>query len=98
MDNRKLNVVRSIARKLDIDPKSIEVSNREGKRFKILLSTGKTIHFGLFPFRGKGAFIDHKDEQTRIAWKARHSKILKDGKPAYKNPLSAEFYSWNLLW
>lgn len=94
---RKLSTVKRIAKELGIEGK-IENSDKKNKRFKITLSNGKIIHFGLYPFSGKGAFIDHHDEDIRKAWKARHSKILKDGEPAYKNKNSPEYYSWNLLW
>ena len=77
---------------------TLKLSTRKNKRFMILSPSGKYIHFGLYPYKGKGAFIDHLDKDIRNAWRARHSKILKDGKPAYLNPESPEFYSWNILW
>jgi hypothetical protein len=70
------------------------ISNRKGKRFYVIYNN-KPIHFGS---NTNNTFIDHHDEKIRKAWKARHSKILKDGKPAYKNKTSAEFWSYNLLW
>ena len=95
--NRKLSTVSAIARKKGINGK-IEVSHRENKRFKITLSNGKIIHFGVWPYSAKGTFIDHHDEKIRRAWRARHSKIMKDGLVAYKNKASPEYYSWHLLW
>lgn len=77
---------------------TLQISNRKNKRFKILSPSGKYIHFGLYPYKGKGTYIDHFNPNIRKAWKARHSKILKDGKPAYLNPESPEYYSWNILW
>lgn len=97
MSDRKLKTVIGIARNKGISGK-IQNSDRLNKRFKITLKSGVSIHFGLWPFAGKGTFIDHKDEKIKKAWRARHSKIMKDGKSAYKNPNSAEYYSWNLLW
>ena len=69
------------------------ISNRKGKRFYVIYN--KPIHFGSDT---NNTFIDHHDEKIRKAWKARHSKILKDGKPAYKNKTSPEFWSYNILW
>ncbi len=94
---RKLSVVRRIAKELGIKG-TLEVSNKTNKRFMITLDDGTVIHFGLWPYNGRGAFIDHKDEKLKSAWQARHSKILKDGEPAYLNTYSPEYYSWHLLW
>lgn len=98
MDDRKLNIVKKIAKQKGIEGK-IEISNNKNKRFVIENKYGK-IHFGLYPFseNGQGTFIDHKDDKLKNAYHARHSKILKDGKPAYKDPTSPEYYSTNLLW
>ena len=93
----KLSVVKRIAKELNIEGK-LEVSNKTNKRFMITLDNGDVIHFGLWPYKGRGAYIDHKDEQIRKAWQARHSKIMKDGEAAYLNPYSPEYYSWHLLW
>jgi hypothetical protein len=97
MSQRGLQIVQNIARNIGIEG-DIKVSNRKGKRFMITLPDGKTIHFGLYPFSGEGAYIDHGDDKIKKAWKKRHSKILKDGKPAYKNKDSPEYYSWHILW
>jgi len=96
-DERKLSTVKRIAKDLHIDG-TIENSDRANKRFKITLNDGTVIHFGLWPFQRHGAFIDHRDENIKRAWQARHIKILKDGEPAYLNPYSPEYYSWHLLW
>jgi len=93
----KLATVRRIAKELGING-TLEVSNKKNKRFQITLSNGTNIHFGQWPFNGRGAFIDHKDEKVKKAWQARHSKILIDGDPAYLNIYSPEYYSWHLLW
>lgn len=77
---------------------TLKNSTRKDKRFSIQTPSGKTVHFGLWPFKGSGTYLDHKDVNIRDAWRARHSKIMIDNKPAYKNPESPEFYSWNILW
>ena len=95
---RKLSVVKRIAKELGIKGK-LEVSNKTNKRFMITLDDNSVIHFGLWSFNGRGAYIDHKDDKIKSAWQARHSKIvLKDGEPAYLNIYSPEYYSWHLLW
>ena len=93
----KLATVRRIAKELGING-TLEVSNKKNKRFQITLSNGTNIHFGQWPYNGRGAFIDHKDEKIKSAWQARHSKILIDGEPAFLNIYSPEYYSWHLLW
>jgi hypothetical protein len=77
---------------------TLEISKAKDKRFSIITPTGKKINFGLFPFKGKGTFLDHKDTKIKEAWQARHKKIMKDGKPAYLNKESPDYYSWNILW
>ena len=97
MPDRKLQQARNIAKRLGIKG-IITESKINNKRFTITRPYGKIIHFGLWPFSGHGTFIDHKDEKIKKAWQARHQKILKSGKPAYKNKDSPEYYSWNILW
>jgi len=98
MKERKLSTVRKIAQeKFNIHPSRLQISEKKGKRFKIILDD-REIHFGSYPYTGKGTFIDHHDENIKKAWQARHSKIMKNGKPAYLDVTSPEFYSWHLLW
>ena len=99
MSNRKLLLAKIIAKEKGIKNwETLKNSEAKNKRFSIITPEGKKINFGLFPFRGEGTYIDHLNDKIRKAWKARHSKILIDGKPAYKNPESPEYYSWNILW
>ena len=93
----KLSVVKRIAKELNIKGK-IEVSDKKNKRFKITLDDNSVIHFGQWLYKGRGAFIDHHDNKLKSAWQKRHSKIMKDGEPAYLNIYSPSYYSWNLLW
>ena len=94
---RKLSVVKRIAKDLGIKGK-LEISDRKNKRFMITLDDGTNIHFGQYPYKGRGAFIDHHDEKIKSAWQARHSKVMLNNEPAYLNPNSPEYYSWHLLW
>jgi hypothetical protein len=96
---RKLFEAKMIAKKKNIKNwDTLEVSNVKNKRFSIISPKGNKINFGLWPYNGRGTFIDHNDDSIKKAWQARHSKILKNGKPAYKDMESAEYYSWNILW
>lgn len=94
-----LEQVRKIAykKKLITNDDELRQSTRKGKRFMIY-DGDKWIHFGAYPYSGFGTFIDHGNENLRKNWKARHSKIMKDGKPAYKDKTSPEYYSWHILW
>ena len=94
--DRGLSKARKIAKSKGIN-EEINISKAKNKRFSIVYD-GKTINFGLYPFKGKGTFLDHGDTKIRDAWRARHSKILKNGKPAYLDKTSPEFYSWRILW
>ena len=96
--DRKISVAIKIAKEKGLNFNSLSISTANNKRFSIRSPTGKLINFGQWPFSGKGAFIDHGDEKIKEAWRARHSKIMKQGKPAYLNPESPEYYSWNILW
>jgi hypothetical protein len=94
--DRKLTIVQKIAKDKGIAGEITE-SKAKGKRFAIKVD-GKTINFGSWPFKKDGAFIDHKDDKLRDAWRARHSKILIAGKPAYLDKSSPSYYAYNLLW
>ena len=96
MSARNLQIARNIAKNEGIEG-TISNSRKKDKRFVITRLDGVKIHFGLYPY-SIGTFLDHEDKKIRKAWRARHRKILKDGKPAYKNPDSPEFYSWRILW
>lgn len=73
---------------------NIQLSTRNGKRFMIKVGD-KWIHFGAWPAQ---TFLDHNNAKIREAWRARHSKIMRRGKPAYLDRESPEYYSWNILW
>ena len=70
------------------------LSKTKNKRFYVIYNDTK-INFGSKV--GK-TYIDHHDGNKRKAWRARHIKILKNGKPAYKNKMSPEFWNWHLTW
>jgi hypothetical protein len=77
-------------------------SKVKGKRFYVIVCVDHTndkckrINFGSDT---ANTFVDHKDENKRSAWRARHSKIkLKTGEYAYKVKEQPEFWSWNILW
>lgn len=96
--NRKLNIAKKIAKEKGIKNwNTLDISNAKNKRFSIISPSGKLLNFGLYPFKN-GTFIDHGDKNIRSNWRKRHIKILKEGKPAYLNKESPEYYSWNILW
>ena len=96
---RKINEARAIAKSKGIikNDEDLTISQAKNKRFAIKYNN-KIINFGLYPFSGEGAFIDHGNEKLRKAWRARHSKIMKDGKPAYLDKTSPDYYAWRILW
>jgi hypothetical protein len=97
--DRKLKVALDIAKNKNIKNwETIAIADAKNKRFSILSPSGKKISFGVWPYSADGTYIDHKDEKIRKAWKARHKMIMKDGKPAYLDKESPEFYSWSILW
>lgn len=94
--DRRLTQAQQLAKSKGIDGE-LKISNASGKRFSITTPSGKLVNFGQWPLVN-GTFLDHANEKMREAWRARHSKIMKQGKPAYLNPESPEYYSWNILW
>jgi hypothetical protein len=97
--SRLLSEAKKVAKSKNIiNWDTLEISKAKDKRFSIKSPTGKLINFGLWPFKGQGTFLDHKDDKIKENWRARHSKIMKDGKPSYLNKESPEYYSWNILW
>ena len=70
-------------------------SKNKNKRFYVIYQA-KKINFGS---KTGSTFIDHKDKTKRINWYKRHSKIKdKSGNLVINNPLSASYWSANLLW
>ena len=97
--DRGLSIAKEIAKKKGIKNwDTLEIAKAKNKRFSIISPSGKKINFGLWPFKGEGTFIDHGDTKLLGNWRARHSKILKDGKPAYLNPETAEHFAYYILW
>lgn len=96
--DRKLKQAKQIAKSKKFNYESLQISLAKDKRFSIRSPTGKLVNFGLWPFSGEGTFLDHGDEKLKENWRARHSKIMRKGKPAYLDPESPEYFSWNLLW
>lgn len=97
--DRLLNKAKQIAKSKNIvNWNTLELAKAKDKRFSIISPSGKKINFGLWEFKGKGTFLDHNDNKIRDAWRARHSKILKDGKKAYEDKESPEYFNWNILW
>lgn len=67
-------------------------STRKGKRFQITNPDGKTIHFGSDKAQ---TFLEHKSNQKKKAWIARH----KAGNPeAWNDKSSPLFFARVLLW
>jgi hypothetical protein len=97
--NRKLLEAKKVAKKKKIENwETLKTSDIKDKRFSIISPSGKLIHFGLYPFKGEGTYLDHRDDTIRDAWRARHSKIKVGTQLAYKDKESPEYYSWNILW
>jgi hypothetical protein len=96
--DRKLNEARKIAKAKGIikQDNELQISNAKNKRF-VIIKDGKRINFGVWPI-STGTYLDHKDDKIRTAWRARHSKIMKNNKPAYLDKTSPEYYSWHILW
>lgn len=83
------------AKQLGIDGE-LSLSDRKGKKLKMITPKGKTVHFGSDT---SNTFLEGATEQKRNAYQARASKIKnKDGKYTYKIPYTANYLSYNILW
>ena len=64
----------------------------------------KTVKFGAIDYQhykdliGEWSNLDHLDKKRREDYRARHSKILKDGEPSYLIPFTPAFFSYYFLW
>ena len=69
---------------------AIRRSKRKGKRLQAMFQDGTAVHFGA---KGGSTFVDHKDEQVREAWIARH-KVNED----HRNLKTAGALARHILW
>lgn len=70
-------------------------SNKDDKRYKAIFYDNdkkkiKSVHFGSSV---GSTYIDHKDDQTKDAWIARHSV-----RGTFQIPMTASSLSKNILW
>ena len=79
-------------------------STRPGKKLMVKVN-GKIIHFGdanMEHYKDRTGFWkskDHGDKARRVSYRKRAGGIKgKDGKPTFKNPNSANYHSYNVLW
>jgi hypothetical protein len=74
---------------------SVGYSKVKNKKYYVEYND-KIINFGS---ETGSTYLDHKDEQKRIAWVARHSKIKnKNGEYVYKLKESPAYWAFHLLW
>lgn len=74
-------------------------SNVKNKRFKAVFYDDdkirfKTVHFGLYPFKKYGAYIDHKDEELKKNYIKRH-RVNEDWNDEFKAGTLSKFILWN---
>jgi len=82
-------------RALELGATDFGESRRAGKRYYVVYD-GEIIHFG--SDRGS-TFVDHKDENIKNAWFARHSQIKnRDGEYVINDKTSPSFWSARILW
>jgi len=75
--------------------KKLEYSNNMNKKYVVTYKNNK-IHFGDTRYED---YLIHKDKNRRNRYRKRTSKIKdKDGNLTYKDPNSANFWSYHLLW
>ena len=54
----------------------------------------KRTHFGLYPYKGKGTYIDHQDNNIKSAYISRHNT----GRENWNDITTAGALSYYLLW
>ena len=70
---------------------SFGLSKTKNKRFYVIYDS-HIIHVGS---KFGSTYIGHKDINKKMNWRARHSRILKNGYPGKD---SLEYWNWNLTW
>ena len=75
---------------------SLDYSTRKNNKYMATLPGGKKIHFGSPNYPD---YLIHQDKERRDKYLARATKIKnKSGDLTYTNPISANYWSVNLLW
>ena len=75
---------------------SLDYSKRKNNKYVVKLPSGKNLHFGSSQYPD---YLIHKDNERKEKYLSRAKKIKnKKGELTYKNPESANFWSYNLLW
>ena len=90
----------------DIDPQvvSLSRSDRPEKKYKAVLTNGKTIYFGQSSYQhyhdriGLWSSKNHEDPARRLSFIKRMSKVENDEKKFINDPTSPLFYSLRALW
>ena len=83
------------AKALRLGATDLRQSWRAGKKYAVLYQ-GKWIHFGALGYED---YTIHHDDDRRASYRRRHRAILlRDGRPAYKVPSQAGYWSWQILW
>jgi len=78
------------------DARDLSYSNRKNKKYMVTLKNGKKIHFGDSRYED---YLSHQDWKRRVRYRKRASKIKdKEGELTYKDPNTANFWSYHLLW
>jgi hypothetical protein len=84
-------------------------SHTKNKKYDAIVGTNKGTkiipfsdsryqHFKDATGLGLYSHLDHNNQERRKNYRSRHSKIMKDDKPAYLNKLSPAYFSYNFLW
>ena len=95
VDREGLQSLRNRAKNI-YNAKKLDYSDRDNKKYVVTLNNGKKIHFGDNRYED---FLIHKDWNKRLNYIKRASKIRdKQGNLTYKNPESANFWVYHLLW
>jgi hypothetical protein len=68
---------------------TIKPSTRKGKKYMVILSNGKTIHFGA---KGYEDYTTHQDPKRKERYIARHKHM------GFDDPNTPRFWSRYLLW
>lgn len=73
-------------------------SDRKGKKLMIRVKAkgkDKKVHFGATGYQD---FTQHKDPERRESFLSRMKGVKKNGKPAWKDPLSPAYHAVRKLW
>jgi len=98
LDGREVGYIKFVIPSKGYKKYKASIFDTSNKKIKtVLFGDRRYQHY--FDRVGMWAELNHNDRKRRAAYRKRHEGVLlKDGKPAYKQPYTPSYFSYHLLW